>query len=242
MLGWGFAVAAVLFACGQPGSVASQDGRPALAATQGVQGPTADTGMSRDVPVVMVAGIFDTGAKMIPVDEALARRGYTRRYRVDLVPSDGTVSLTVLAGQLKEATDKIRRETQAPRLNLVAFSMGAIVSRYYLQEMGGVLQTAHFVSISAPHHGTLMGYTLKDPAPREMRPGSEFMNNLNAHASILETIPCLSLWTPFDAIIVPARSSVVPWAKNISVGALVHPGMLVHKRVHDEIDRWLISP
>jgi triacylglycerol lipase len=226
----------------QPASEATPAQDSVLSASVGIhRGVTVQAGPSVSKrPVVLVAGIFDTGDKMTPVDDALARYGFNTRYKVDLIPSDGSVSLTILAAQLKVAIERICTQNQTQTIDLVAYSMGAIVSRYYLQNLGGLRRTAHLVTIAAPHHGTLAGFFVKGPAPREMRTGSQFMAQLNDGAGILCRIPCASLWTPFDGVILPASSSVVPWAHNQAFRAPTHPDMLGDRDVQASVAAALL--
>ena len=82
---------------------------------------------------------------------ALQREGWTV-LTPTLSPSGGQVGNEILAQQLSDFIEtNVSHDT---RCDLVGFSMGGIVCRYYLQRLGGVARVDHFVAISAPEHGT----------------------------------------------------------------------------------------
>lgn len=196
----------------------------------------------RGTPVVLVAGIFDTGEKMRPLDEALARRGFRHRTRLDLTPSDGSAPLGALAAQLASGVERICSESGAAQVDLVAFSMGGLVARCWLQERGGLPRLRRLVTIATPHHGTWAGYAFSQPGTREMRPGSELLTRLNRHAGVLSTRRCASFWTPLDAIILPPSSSVVPWAENRAFEVPAHALLLSDPSLQAAVAEVLEAP
>ena len=56
-----------------------------------------------------------------------------------------------------------------------------------------------------------------------MRPGSDFLNDLNGDIGTLGKVGYISIWTPFDLIIVPANSSLTGIGRNIMVWVPIHP-------------------
>ncbi len=118
---------------------------------------------------------------------------------------------------------------------LGGFQHGCYRQSLLLLILGCLRRTAHLVTIAAPYHGTLAGFFVKGPAPREIRTGIQFMAQLNEGAGILRRIPCTSLWAPFDGVILPASSSVVPWAHNQTFCAPTHADMLGDRDVQASV-------
>src|SRR5437764_5695417 len=84
--------------------------------------------------VLLVHGIADSAASMRPLQARLDRDG-RKTIAINLKPSDGRISLKALSLQLR---DYVRTHFSAgERLDLVGFSMGGLVCRYYVQIMGG---------------------------------------------------------------------------------------------------------
>ncbi len=194
------------------------------------------------LPVLLVHGIDDTGQKMAAMDRYLGEKGWPHRVRIDMVPSDGKASLTVLSGQVASKAAELLKTSGAGRIDLVAFSMGAIISRHYLQRRGGAARVRRFVSISGPHAGTLTGFLRSNPGATEMRPGSGFLKELDRDAAALgQTVRCFSFYTPFDLMIVPWASSKVPWARNETFPVLIHPWMVEDGRVLEAVAKVLVE-
>ncbi len=112
------------------------------------------------------------------------------------------------------------------KFDLVAFSMGGLVARYYLQRLGGLERVDRFVTLSTPHHGTWMAYAIGNPGCRQMRPRSPFLLDLASDADRLQRLRFTSFWTPLDLIILPARSSEVAGARNVKTWITMHPLMV----------------
>lgn len=177
-------------------------------------------------PVVLVHGITDTSAKMRHIANYLQQQGRTV-YSVDLIPSCGIAALEVLATQLAMFIDKVI-PPDAP-FDLVAFSMGGLISRYYLHRLVNIDRIAHFVTLSTPHHGTIAAYFSQKPGCQQMRPGSRFLVDLNQDVEQLDRVKFTSIWTPFDLIILPASSSRLPFGREIILPIAAHPLMVWHQ-------------
>lgn len=157
------------------------------------------------------------------MERYLAKRGFTV-HAIDLVPNDGRAPIEALAGQV-EAFVEARIPAGSP-LDLVGFSMGGVVSRYYLQRLGGLERVRRFVSISAPHHGTLTAHLRRLPGALQMRPNSAFLRDLDSDVRTLERIDVTSIWTPLDLMILPSDSSRLPVGREVLVAAPLHALML----------------
>lgn len=177
-------------------------------------------------PVLLVHGIKDDARKMEPMARYLRSQGWDAR-TMSLRPSWGQKGLDELAGQLADFI--ARNYSPHQRIDLVGFSMGGLVCRYYLQRLGGLERVQRFVSISAPHHGSVLAWLLPNPGCRQMRPGSAFLRDLESDEERLAEIEFTSLWTPYDTIIIPSHSSVMPEARNVKMQILLHPLMVWQK-------------
>ena len=157
-----------------------------------------------------------------------------------LRPADGRDGLPVLAAQLKREIDA--RFGPDERLVLIGFSMGGLVSRHYLQELGGAQRCDAFFSISSPHHGTETAQFFYGEGARQMRPGSDFLRQLAATEHRLGDMPIVSYHTPADLIILPATSSVWERAENLGIPCPLHPLMTFSPRVRGDILSRLATP
>ncbi|MEA5514916.1 triacylglycerol lipase [Nodularia sp. UHCC 0506] len=178
-------------------------------------------------PVLLIHGIDDTGAVFNKMVGYLRHLGWSV-YTLDLVPNNGEVGLDILAQQVADYVINIFAPEQP--IDLIGFSMGGIVSRYYLQRLGGINRVQRFISISSPHHGTMVAYASQRHGCLQMRPNSEFLQDLNADVMMLGQLNFTSIWTPYDLMIVPAKSSQMPLGKEVLVPVVLHSWMLTDAR------------
>jgi len=79
--------------------------------------------------------------------EALEHAGLSV-HGLNLVPNNGNVRLAVLAQQLDLYVGANFTTDQA--IDMMGFSMGGLVSRYYRQRLGGIHRVCKFVTIARP--------------------------------------------------------------------------------------------
>lgn len=192
-------------------------------------------------PVLLVHGIDDTGAVFRTMRPALVAAGWDAE-AFDMVPSNGDASLKVLAGQIRDRVAVIKRRTGTKHVDVVAFSLGGIASRYYLQRLGGAAEVERFVSIASPHHGTWTGFLRWNVGGSELRVGSAFIADLNRDwPDTASHLKVTTIWTPFDLMIVPSNSSQLPMAHEIVVPVVLHPWMLWDGRCIMAVEQALRS-
>ena len=177
-------------------------------------------------PVVLVHGIFSSGNDMERLARHLRSQG-REVFQPTLTPNGGHTPIEDLARQL---ADFIAQNIGGRRFDLVGFSMGGLITRHYVQRLGGIGKTGRFITMATPHHGTHMARIASLPGWVQMRPGSEFLRDLARDADVLLAIPFTSFYTPLDTIIVPARSSEMPQARNVRMWAAMHPSFILERR------------
>ncbi len=191
-------------------------------------------------PVFLVHGIIDRAYVFNSLRAFLEREGWTV-YALDLIPNDGRAGIEVLAQQLAEFID--RQVGRDCPIDVIGFSMGGLVSRYYIQRLGGLDRVDHFISICAPNHGTRLAFLMPlFTGIRQMCPNSEFLNDLNQDAiDQLGRINYTSLWTPSDLMIIPADSARMPIGRNLPIPAKMHAWTVKDESYHAEIAATLLD-
>lgn len=190
-------------------------------------------------PVLLIHGIDDTEAVFYKMRAYLVQRGWSV-YSLDLLPNNGCVGLDELAKQVADYVTATFAPEQ--RLDLVGFSMGGIVSRYYVQRLGGINRVQRFITISSPHNGTVVAYGSWRPGCVQMRRDSLFLKDLNSDAVILGQLNFTSIWTPYDLMIVPANSSQMSVGSEVIVPVALHPWMLTDSRSLAVVTEILSEP
>lgn len=190
-------------------------------------------------PVLLVHGIIRTSAVFRRMSGYLTQQGWSV-HSFNLTPNDASLGLDQLAIQVADYVDK----TFAPEqpIDLIGLSMGGLVTRYYVQRLGGINRVQRFITISSPHQGTQMAYLLPRLGCIQMRPGSAFLEDLNQDASMLERLNFTSIWTPWDFIIVPASSSQMPVGREVKVPVFAHASMVRDSRSLQAVVSALSEP
>ncbi|WP_413199017.1 esterase/lipase family protein [Nostoc piscinale] len=190
-------------------------------------------------PVLLIHGIGDTETVFRKMRGYLQEKGWSV-YALNLVPNNGEVGLDVLAQQVADYIAATFEPEQ--KLDIVGFSMGGIVSRYYVQRLGGIERVQRLITISSPHHGTYIAYGSWRPGCVQMRTHSKFLKDLNSDAVMLKQLNFTSIWTPYDLMIVPANSSQMPIGTEVIIPAASHPWMLTDSRSLAAVATALAEP
>jgi triacylglycerol lipase len=194
---------------------------------------------SKRNPVLLVHGIYDTVAKFQRMSAYLENLGWSI-HSLNLIPNDGSQRLETLGEQVADYVERTFPAGQP--LDLVGFSMGGIVSRYYLQRLGGMERVQRYVSISAPNNGTLAAYALERPGVVQMRPKNHFLQDLNRDVEALQKLNVTVLWTPFDLMILPAKSSLMSVGREIRLPVPIHAWMVSDSRTLTAVAQQLSEP
>jgi len=176
-------------------------------------------------PVLLIHGFLVDSRVFRKMSTYLNDLGWSV-HSFNLVPNYGIVGIDELAEQIVDYVDQTFDPEQP--FDLVGLSMGGLVSRYYIQRLGGIKRVQRFIAISSPHHGTATAYTLSNKGCIQMRPKSDFLASLNQDVMILAQLNFTSIWTPWDFMIVPANSSQLPVGKEIKLPIFAHANMARH--------------
>ncbi|MGL4503482.1 MAG: lipase family alpha/beta hydrolase [Planktothrix sp.] len=190
-------------------------------------------------PVLLIHGIFDTKAIFRTMTAYLTKKGWDI-HTLNLIPNDGRFGLEALAQQIAGYITQTFPPEQP--IDLIGFSMGGIISRYYVQRLGGIERVQRLITISSPHRGTLTGYLYPTLAASQMRSNSPFLQDLNHDLEILDSINFTSIWTPLDGMIVPAQSSQIPIGQEFTVNVFLHAWMVTDHKSLVLVEKALNSP
>lgn len=130
-----------------------------------------------------------------------------------LAMGDMVRSAEVVAEQVKRVRENLGYE----KVNLLGYSLGGLVARYYLQEMEGHPLMARSAFVATPHRGTYIGYLgYFSAAGRQVRPGSPFIEGLSGPDRVEDFAGrCLSIFVRWDGVIVPSLSCYLPEGYNL---------------------------
>jgi len=187
-------------------------------------------------PVVLIHGIDDTEAIFNRLRPFLQAQGWAV-HSFNLVPNNGDAGLEELARQTRAYIERTFHFGQA--VDVIGFSMGGLVARYYVQRLAEPDRIERLITISAPHRGSWTAFLRGNTGARQMRPGSSFLRKLDSDKQMLNKVRFATIWSPLDLMIVPANSSVIPEARSVPVTVVAHPLMIRDRRVLRQVERAL---
>ena len=186
--------------------------------------------------IVLVHGFGDSGRRFAHLQRRLDAAGH-HCHCPTLKPADARYGIADLAQKLAAYIDA--QLPSSTHFAVVGFSMGCLIARTYLQQLGGAARAYAFFAISGPHHGSWLAYGYPGQGCREMRRGSAFLQQLAQSVDALTPLPLFAYRTPFDLMVLPSRSAHWPEAHNRVVPTLLHRGMVSSKVVAEDIIRQL---
>lgn len=163
-------------------------------------------------PVVMVPGFFLPTAIWVPLAKRLKDRGYVNQVTVPHWPSFGDIRDYAAAAAFR--TQQIQEKTGAKQVEVIGHSMGGLVLRYFVKNLGGDKVAAHYVSFGTPQHGTVIGKLWPCTSTDQMLPGSEFLTQLNAGDETPGPVKYTSIRTNTDEIVLSEKSPILEGASN----------------------------
>ena len=113
-------------------------------------------------------------------------------------------------------------------LDILGFSMGGIIGRYWINKMNGYKRTRQFITVGSPHKGTLASqlvpmYPFKGIS--EMKINSFLLRDLSKHDYLLRRIKCISFFTYWDLMVFPG------WRANLNSGEKISLNIYKHKNL-----------
>jgi triacylglycerol lipase len=190
-------------------------------------------------PVLLVHGIYDDHNRLRRIYTALLKHGFPSIFAMDIVPSDGSISIESMGEQVRHAALHLQQAALSQKVDIVAYSMGVLAARHFVQRQDGQTLVRRFISISGPNHGTLTAYLGWGKGVRQMRPDSPLLNDLNADPASWGSVEVSCFWSPLDLTILPATSARLDGARNRSFLVPMHPLMVYDRRVIDAVKQTL---
>lgn len=162
---------------------------------------------THDTPVLLVHGYGHNRSGWFLVDSTLRQAGFSSVHTMNYV-AWGREGVPELAARLADRVAEIRRLTGAEKVHIVAHSMGGVLLRYYVQELGGDAFVDTAITIASPHEGTLAARAGVGPGARDMRPGSSVMRRLAAGVRRTD-VRWVAFYSNLDLLIQPAPSAML---------------------------------
>jgi pimeloyl-ACP methyl ester carboxylesterase len=187
-------------------------------------------------PILLVHGLVDNRSIFTLLRRALRRRGFGRVITLNYSPL--TQDIRGVAARLEALVERTCEETGYERVHVIGHSLGGIVARYYVQRMGGDRRVHTLCTLGSPHAGTHAAKLWPGGVVRQLRPGSELMQELAAPAAGCRT-RFVAFWSDLDQLIVPQRAAALDHpdlaARNVPLRGVGHMSLPISGQVVHEI-------
>ena len=185
-----------------------------------------------DTPVLLVHGYGHNRSGWWVLDRHLRQAGFTSVHRLNYLPLN--TGVPALAGRLARRVDEVLALTGAQRVHVVAHSLGGILLRWYVQELGGDRHVGTALTLGTPHEGTATAHLAVERTARQLRPGSPVMARLAAGARP-SSVRWVAVYSDADLLVWPTSAAGlrVPGlgATNVELHGVGHLSMLIDARV-----------
>jgi triacylglycerol esterase/lipase EstA (alpha/beta hydrolase family) len=174
-------------------------------------------------PVVLVPGYGGSTRSLERL--AVKLRAAGRTAAVFNLPGDGTGDLTAQATALGAFVAKVRGD--APSVDLVGYSAGGVVTRLWVDDLGGRKITRRVVTLGSPHHGTRVAGLARafassscPAACQQLAPDSGLLSGLNSGDETPSGPVWTTVWTDLDQVVTPPDSGKLAGSTGVRLQAV----------------------
>ena len=181
--------------------------------------PVPEAFTAGDDVVVLLHGFFASAGAFRPMRARLESE--TGAHVATFTHAPGQ-SVRAIARSLARLVDKI---PQTSRVHVVGHSLGGIVARWYVQELGGHARVTQTISLGSPFGGTERARPFRFLVGAELHRSSPTLARLRARAHEHD-VPHMSVVGEADALIVPRESAVFPRGEVVVLAGRGHNSLL----------------
>ena len=181
--------------------------------------------MSQRNPIILIHGLWNTSDIFSSITSKLDEKGIeyfapTLKHRYGMT---SIIELTNLLNKLILEKYGLEKE-----LDILGFSMGGIIGRYWIKKFDGYKRTRQFITVGSPHKGTLASQLVPKYPFRgisEMKISSFLLRDLSKYDYLLKEINCISFFTFWDLMVFPG------WRANLDSGEKISLEIYKHKNL-----------
>lgn len=192
-------------------------------------------------PILFVHGYAGNGGNFEEMKARFKADGWQDfelyAYNYSFISSNATS-----AAEIRDQVDNIIKITGATKVDIIAFSMGSISSRYYLKNFDGSSKVDAWVSMGGPNHGTdaVENNNCQLTPCKEIIPGSSFLTALNSGDETPGAFVRYRTWrSPCDQTINPDESVSLFGATNTQTACIQHLDFLTNATVYEQVRSFI---
>ena len=192
-------------------------------------------------PILLIHGLWNDSSIFSSITSKLDDIGI-EYFAPTLNHSYGMTSIIDLTNILNELI--LKKYGLGKEIDILGFSMGGIIARYWLQKFNGFKRSRRFISIGSPHKGTLTAQFVPQFPFRgisEMKINSKFLLELAKNDFFLDDIECISFFTYWDLMVFPSWWTNLNFGEKISVKVYKHRNLVRNSSSVEKIIEKIIK-
>jgi triacylglycerol esterase/lipase EstA (alpha/beta hydrolase family) len=177
-------------------------------------------------PVVLVHGFGGNASTWSPLERRLSLAGFTSLHVTAYSPFARCVS-DVARALVSDCHDAMQ-SAGTDQVHLIGYSLGGVVVRYAVQELGLEPHVRTAVTVAAPHRGTLAAQLGRGTVAAALTPGSGLLEDLRRGARA-SSVRWVSYYSDRDLVVRPRSSRLderALRATNVRVPGVGHLGII----------------
>lgn len=186
-------------------------------------------------PVILCHGYMHNRSAFFLLRYRLSKAGWRNVVSPNFRPA--TASIPDFAQQLADTVAVALIKSGCDEVDLVGHSMGGLVVRYYIQNLGGASCVRTAITLGSPHRGTKMAALGLFGTAEQFRSDSPVVLGLDEAGT---PVSMTAIWSDFDNIVLPPENARLPEPhRSIMIRGLGHIALLFSDRVFEHVRREL---
>jgi pimeloyl-ACP methyl ester carboxylesterase len=190
--------------------------------------PIVPRALPGDDVVVLVHGFLATAGVFRPMRARIERETGALVASFSHAPGLGVKRIAM---QLAKIVARIPHGT---RIHLVGHSLGGLVSRWYVQELGGFERVAQTISIATPFGGARLAEKIRVFVGNDLHAASGVLTRLRERAHAHD-VPHTSIAGTADHMVTPSERARFPRGEHLVLEGRGHNGLLFDREAIDRV-------
>ena len=181
--------------------------------------------MANRNPIILIHGLWNTSRIFSFISSKLDEKE-VEYFAPTLNHAFGMTSIVELTNLIDQLI--VEKYGLEQEIDILGFSMGGIIGRYWINKLNGHKRTKRFMTIGSPHNGTLASQLVPKYPFRgisEMKINSSLLRDLANYDYFLNDIDCISFFTYWDLMVFPG------WRANLNVGEKISLNIFKHRNL-----------
>lgn len=178
-------------------------------------------------PVLFVHGVFHNWTAFAYLSGALYLSGWRHLHEINLLTS--VHSIPTMAEQVGKQVARLKARYGVEKIDIVGHSLGGIVARYFVQELGGDGTVRHLITLGTPHRGVHLSRYSPLPHLKDLSPESPVLRRLNRLPPPSRT-QGMAICGSHDLFTQPGGAGFWEGVRNIELPGVGHAGLLFSRR------------